>query len=141
MSRKPSAPEGADGFLDTFRQENFYYLDKDTQDRTTLSAGKGRPLAVRRRGGATHPVYSAAESLLRAKEGYRNAKLTQKPSMRSGAMQSEFFADLGRKVIPLLTIIFAEGQHETTISAVTFPPAAVFDEAGCQALRVAASLQ
>jgi hypothetical protein len=132
---------GAEGFLDKFRSEGFVYIDQGTQERTTLSASRGRPLAARRRGGATHPVYSAAEKILQNKPVLAGAKLTQKPSMRSGSMQSEFFAGLGRKVRPLFTIVFAEGPHETRISAVHFPAGGPFDPDECQLIRAAAAVQ
>lgn len=133
--------EGAEGFLDKFRSEAFVYIDKDSQAQSTLVANQGRPLAVRRRGAATHPVYSAAEKVLLRNSALIGAKLTQKPSMRAGSLQTEFYAGLGRKVRSLFTITFAEGEHETTISSVLFPAGGPLSADECQLIREAASVQ
>ena len=70
----PTAAQ-ADSFVERFRAEDFYYEDPDTKVETNLIAVKGKPLAVRRRGGVTHPVYAKTEELLQAKEYYRGAKI------------------------------------------------------------------
>ena len=134
----PSAAK-ADGFLDTFRSEDFVYQDLETKVETLLTASKGRPLAVRRRGSATHPVYAATEPIVKMK--FPTARLTQTHSMRSGTQQTEFTAVVGRKVYLLFTLHFKEDQHETTISEVRFPMSPVFNEVECQSIRDAAAPQ
>jgi hypothetical protein len=130
----------ADGFLDAFNCKSPAYQDPDWGNDTLLTAKKGRPLAVRRRGGATHPVYEKAETLLKLLPSFESAKLIPNSIMKGGIMQTEFHAGLGRKVTPLFTIFFREEQHETTISSVTFPTDSVFSAPDCEAICAAAGL-
>jgi hypothetical protein len=131
----------ADSFLDTFRAKEFVYIDQDTEVDHKLSAKKGRPLAVRRRGGATHPVFAAAAVIVKAKAAFRTAELVPNPRMKAGVMHTEIHAQKGRKTTPLFSIVFREDQHETVVSAIIFATDNIFSEDECAAIRASASLQ
>jgi hypothetical protein len=131
----------ADGFLDRFRAEGPVYTDQDAEEVYKLSAKKGRPLAVRRRGGATHPVFAAAAGIVKAKAAFRNAELVVNPRMKAGVMHAEIHAQNGRKTTPLFSIVFREDPHETVVSAIIFATANIFSEDECAAVRASASLQ
>ena len=130
----------ADGFLAVFNDNYFVYEDPDSGIDTPLTAKKGRPLAVRRRGGATHPVYEKAETLLNRLPNFESANLTPLSGMKKGIMQTEFLAGVGRKVTPLFTIFVREDQHETLISSVEFAEASVFSFSDCDAICAAAGV-
>jgi hypothetical protein len=136
----PSAAK-ADGFLDTFRAKEPVYTDRDNGREFKLSAKKGRPLAVRRRGGATHPVYAAAYDIIKGKDGFRDATLVPNPRMRAGVMHTEFHAQVGRKVTALFSIVFREDPQETVIVDLMFARNHSFTEDECAAIRASASLQ
>jgi hypothetical protein len=131
----------ADSFLETFRAKGFVFVDQDSDDDFKLSAKKGRPLAVRRRGGAIHPVYAATATIISSKTAFKDAKLVPNPRMKAGVMHSEFHAQVGRKATPLFSLVFREDQHETAISAVIFAGGSVFSEDECTAIRASAGLQ
>jgi hypothetical protein len=131
----------ADSFLETFRAKEFVYIDQETNEDYKLSAKKGRPLEVRRRGGATHPIYAEAAAIIKRKGHFRNAELIPNPVMKAGVMHTEFHALIGRKVTPLFSIVFREDQHETVVSAIQFAPGDIFTEGECAAIRASASLQ
>jgi hypothetical protein len=130
----------ADGFLEIFNSNYFVYEDPDSGIDTPLTAKKGRPLAVRRRGGATHPVYEKAETLLNRLPNFESARLIPNTGMKKGIMQTEFLAGVGRKVTPLFTIFFLEEQHETIISTVEFADPSIFSASDCDAICAAAGL-
>ncbi len=136
----PSAAK-ADGFLDTFRAKEPVYTDRDNGREFKLSAKKGRPLAVRRRGGATHPVYAAAADIIKKKDGFQNATLVPNPRMKAGVMHTEFHAQVGRKVTALFSIVFREDPQETVIIDLMFARNHRFTEDECAAIRASASLQ
>jgi hypothetical protein len=131
----------ADSFLETFRAKEFVYIDQDTEIDYKLSAKKGRPLAIRRRGGATHPVFAAAADIVKAKAAFRNASLVPNPRMKAGVMHTEIHAQIGRKATPLFSIVFREDPHETVVSAILFATDNIFSEDECAAIRASASLQ
>jgi hypothetical protein len=136
----PSAAK-ADGFLDTFKAKEPVYSDRDSGRDYKLSAKKGRPLAVRRRGGATHPVYAAAADIIKKKDGFQNATLVPNPRMKAGVMHTEFHAQVGRKVTALFSIVFREDPQETVIVDLMFARDHGFTEDECAAIRASASLQ
>ena len=131
----------ADDFLEAFRAADFVYRDQDSGVETRLVARKGRPLAIRRRGGVIHPIYAKTDEILKGKDFFRTARISQTHSTRGGLMKTELFAEVGRKVTPLFAIIFREAEHETTVSSVDFPATPVLSASECAAIRAAANLQ
>jgi hypothetical protein len=134
-------PTMASSFMDYFHEADFFWRDPDTFEEHTLTAQKGRPLAIRRRGGAIHPVYAKAEILLRAPGPLQYARLVPHHSTRNGVSQSEYFAETGRKVTSLFTIFFEERTNETVITDVTFSAPRAFSDEECRAIRTSAGLQ
>jgi hypothetical protein len=136
----PSAAK-ADSFFEAFKAKEPIYTDRDCGRDYKLSAKKGRPLAVRRRGGATHPVYAAAADIIKKKDGFENATIVPNPRMRAGVMHTEFHAQVGRKVTALFSIVFREDPQETVIIDLMFARNHRFTEDECAAIRASASLQ
>jgi hypothetical protein len=130
-----TTPTQADAFVERFWSEKFYYLDRDTQAQTPLTVTKGKPLAVRRRGGAGHPVYAALEKALLRKEAYRSAKIVQRQRFVAGKSTNGFFVQIGRKVHHLFSLTFLEEQHSTTVEKVDFYINPVLTDEDCDAIR------
>jgi hypothetical protein len=129
----------AETFLEVFREAKFLYVDHDTKDRTHLTAKKGRPIEVRRRGGVTHPVYAAVQAALVKRTPSGNPKLVQNFAMVRGTPRTEFHQERGRKITHLLTVYFHETTHDTSITTIRFEDG-VFSDPECQAILSAAGL-
>jgi hypothetical protein len=133
------SPGAADSFVSTFRSEQFIYVDQETKDRTSLVVSKGRPLAVRRRGFASHPIYAKVEHILKPRTPSMKPKILQTFSLRGGTPQTEFLLERGRKATPLFTVTFRETEFETTVVAIDFVKDA-FSDSECEEIIAAAGL-
>ena len=111
----------ASTFVDAYRASNFVYTDADKVE-TPLTCRTGKPIALRRRGGAIRPVYSELEDVLRDMPTMKNAEISQSSKPRSGVWHTDFFVLKGRILTPLFSLTFKEDPEATTIVEMNPPP-------------------
>ena len=111
-------PTAAADFVATYMAKDVHYEDPDDNTLSPLIARTGRPLAIRRRGAATHPLYEKLRVVLDSSPATRDMVIVQKSYPKNGIWYTDFFGQVGDKLSPFITATYNETPHTTTITDV-----------------------
>jgi hypothetical protein len=134
-----SAADAAE-FVAIFSSKDVYYEDPDDQTRTPLRARQGRPLALRRRGAATHPIYGKLREIMDKDASTASMAIVQQSYPKNGTWNTDFYGQLGHKLVPFFTASFCEGPHSTTVSEIALTKNSKLSSPDLASLRDAAKI-
>jgi hypothetical protein len=100
-------PTSAANFVENYRARAYVFIDPNNNSHP-LSCRLGKPMALRRRGGLIRPIYSELEEVFRTSPHFKDAIISQSSKPRAGVMSTEFFALLGRSMVPLFTLFYKD---------------------------------